>query len=985
MTNNNNALRPHNGPTLSFGVGSDEEKGSVTDVPSRTNQVVYHRVSFTTGASLPTSLGLSTYDFGTPVIFFGKPIGQNEFDILTFNGFGVGVLNSAITVQPNTTYLLVSKVDYVNNRLSLFINPTLGGAEPATPTAFINGYTTNNFSTGVSLSSGIGDAVTWDDLVSATSWAELGTVVTTTADEDNLTLGGGAGVSLREAVKYSPTGSLITFAPGLSGQTLTLTHADGDMEIPGALTIDATALPGGITVSGNNATRHFFVGSGNSLTLRNLTLARGNRAGGVGGSIANTGTLRLFRCTLTGNIAVFGGALASAAAGVLQCEDCTIAENVADAEGGGIYLSGGTAKLNRCTLSGNSANDGGALMQPGTVTTTLGNSTVAGNRSTGGSSTGGITVRSGDFNLEFCTVSQNFGNGGGGGLLLQTPATVNVHSSIIAGNTNPSGGPADINKISGTLNSSGANLIGSNESVATQFPASPSPGTPNAFGDYVGAAAAPLNAKLSPLGSFGGPVQTMHPLIGSPAIDTAGPADPADPGGTDARGFPGFVDGDSASAGAQYDIGAVEAGPLLTVTNNTASGSNTLRERISLGALTTTGARIGFSPSTFPAQTITLGGTELAIPATPGLFIDASNLTAPVTISGNNQSRVFNIPATATVAMHSVRIVNGNTPFNENGSGIANFGTCTVLASTLSGNSTSLLGGAISNFGTCMVLSSTLNGNSAGAGGGGIYNVGTCRVLSTTLSGNSAFLGGGIYNGTTGTCTVLYSTISGNAATNQSGGIHVFGTFNLTSSIVAGNTAPSNANISGTLATDTNNLTAAAPLADYGGPTQTMALRPGSPARNAATTSNRTTDQRGFPIVGTPDLGAYEAGTLTNFANFIWETLPATATEPQHAATADFDGDGATNLNEYLAGTVVTNPASVLRVLTFTRSGNFVNVAFPTVVGRNYLIEFTDTLSATPAWTPLALTVTGNGSVQTFPIGPIDGFTKFFLRIRVGP
>ena len=82
---------------------------------------------------------------------------------------------------------------------------------------------------------------------------------------------------------------------------------------------------------------------------------------------------------------------------------------------------------------------------------------------------------------------------------------------------------------------------------------------------------------------------------------------------------------------------------------------------------------------------------------------------------------------------------------------------------------------------------------------------------------------------------------------------------------------------------------------------------------------------------------------------------------------------------------VPTLPASVLRVLTFTRSGNFVNVAFPTVVGRNYLIEFTDTLSATPAWTPLALTVTGNGSVQTFPIGPIDGFTKFFLRIRVGP
>ena len=94
---------------------------------------------------------------------------------------------------------------------------------------------------------------------------DLGIVVTTLTDEDNGSLGGGTGVSLREAVKYSPSGSLITFAPSLSGQTLTLTHPDGDMEIPGALTIDASALPGGLTVSGNNASRHFYLNTGKSL------------------------------------------------------------------------------------------------------------------------------------------------------------------------------------------------------------------------------------------------------------------------------------------------------------------------------------------------------------------------------------------------------------------------------------------------------------------------------------------------------------------------------------------------------------------------------------------------------------------------------------------------------------------------------------------------------------------------------------------------
>ena len=36
---------------------------------------------------------------------------------------------------------------------------------------------------------------------------------------------------------------------------------------------------------------------------------------------------------------------------------------------------------------------------------------------------------------------------------------------------------------------------------------------------------------------------------------------------------------------------------------------------------------------------------------------------------------------------------------------------------------------------------------------------------------------------------------------------------------------------------------------------------PGSPALDAATGSLATTDQRGFPITGMPDIGAVEIGT----------------------------------------------------------------------------------------------------------------------------
>lgn len=55
------------------------------------------------------------------------------------------------------------------------------------------------------------------------------------------------------------------------------------------------------------------------------------------------------------------------------------------------------------------------------------------------------------------------------------------------------------------------------------------------------------------------------------------------------------------------------------------------------------------------------------------------------------------------------------------------------------------------------------------------------------------------------------------------------------------------------------------PLGNYGGPTQTMALLPGSPAIDAGNSAlvpiTLTTDQRGLPRIvhGTVDIGAFES------------------------------------------------------------------------------------------------------------------------------
>ena len=89
----------------------------------------------------------------------------------------------------------------------------------------------------------------------------------------------------------------------------------------------------------------------------------------------------------------------------------------------------------------------------------------------------------------------------------------------------------------------GQNLIGNNSGSAI----AEAPG-------LIGTFAAPIDPRLSPLGHYGGPTQTRHPLANSPAILTNGPATIR----TDQRGF---------TLNGSPTIGAVKLGPIFTVEN----------------------------------------------------------------------------------------------------------------------------------------------------------------------------------------------------------------------------------------------------------------------------------------------------------------------------------------------------------------------------------------------------------------------------------
>ena len=313
----------------------------------------------------------------------------------------------------------------------------------------------------------------------------------------------------------------------------------------------------------------------------------------------------------------------------------------------------------------------------------------------------------------------------------------------------------------------------------------------------------------------------------------------------------------------------------------------------------------------------------------------------------------------------------------SNGAGIENAGTLTLLDCTVSNNKvaagettpTSGTGGGIDNTGTLTIIGSTISGNSGISAGGGIYNASGAKLViaNSTIAGNEVKQGdgGGIANA--GTLSLINSTVSDNTSFNGSGGglalsgglasiynTIVGGNHNLVRADIAGNLdynyatkktqytrgAPSSNNLisdgSGNLPFDMSGNPAngnllgtqftpldprLAPLGNYGGPTQTMALRTGSPAIDAGSNALAVgpdgkplvTDQRGYYRIfnGTVDIGAYEFGSSpllpgdadadgkVDFADLV---LVARHYGMSNAtwADGDFNGDGSVGFDDLL-------------------------------------------------------------------------------------
>ncbi len=264
-------------------------------------------------------------------------------------------------------------------------------------------------------------------------------------------------------------------------------------------------------------------------------------------------------------------------------------------------------------------------------------------------------------------------------------------------------------------------------------------------------------------------------------------------------------------------------------------------------------------------------------------------------------------------------------------------GTTTVTGTTFSNNnSASSNGGAIYvdnslslTAATLNITNSTFSGNTASFSGGAIVTNGnpTVSLVNSTVSGNTAsggFFGGGVCNSaSTGTFTVTNTILSANtggAGTGNCAGTITNGGYNISddASCSFGTSTGANGQTIGDSVTPD-----LGPLASNGGPTQTFALLPNSPAIDAVPLADScpATDQRGFPRpdpedAGTAcDIGAYESSpaiivnTVSDMDSAGFCNLREAINNVQHPGIDETGGDcsidyGAHNIQFSVSGTI---------------------------------------------------------------------------------
>jgi len=349
-----------------------------------------------------------------------------------------------------------------------------------------------------------------------------------------------------EAAKHTGDPILVamgTYTSNTDEAVLELGGSDWDLTIEGGYAPDFSSQDPQVFVTrldGQRERRGIWLDNGATLTVRGITIARGEHQHG-GGMGVRRSACRLDRCRFSGNTSTagineYGAGLYAALASRVTLVDCTLSQNRTKS-GGGLYAVSPDTEisLNRCLVEHNTAHyRGGSLELAGGAQAFLRDVVIFHNVS--GSAGGGVVLlpfSRGTF--ETCTIVGNTVTNatspvydGGGGILVagsSSTATLWMDNCIVSGNASVFGDDLRCAPLA-QVHAEHCNIGNTYGALATS--------------NHV--------TSVDPLLVRGG-VGDFHLLHGSPCIDAGDPH--YDSGGTD-------MDGEPRPFGARVDIGADE-------------------------------------------------------------------------------------------------------------------------------------------------------------------------------------------------------------------------------------------------------------------------------------------------------------------------------------------------------------------------------------------------------------------------------------------
>ncbi|NQX01998.1 right-handed parallel beta-helix repeat-containing protein [bacterium] len=146
----------------------------------------------------------------------------------------------------------------------------------------------------------------------------------------------------------------------------------------------------------------------------------------------------------------------------------------------------------------------------------------------------------------------------------------------------------------------------------------------------------------------------------------------------------------------------------------------------------------------------------------------------------------------------------------------------------------------------------------------------------------------------------------------------------------------------------------------------------------ATATSQSTGDTSQFSI---PVAVTAADGDSDGLPNSYETATPGLNPSNPADAALDRDGDGFTNLQEFVAGTNPNDPTSRLIATGALSGGNF-KLTFPTVAGKFYRVERTEVLAG--LWETVAVNVAGTGGPVLIPLPVSPSISRQFFRVTAG-